>query len=313
MSQVATTETAPKSPRPMPEVPGVRHEYRQAGDVLLHLAEAGEGPPLLLLHGWWQHWYTWHHLIPPLSREYRVLCPDLRGFGWSEAPAQGYERETMARDVLALLDDLGIERVRVAGHDWGGWLGFLLCLMAPERVERFMALGIANPSAPLSVASIANYWRFWYQYVLAAPLIGAAAVRRLSQQRGLILRWAAGARERRNEQELGIFLPQLQEPARVRASVLLYRDFLRRDMRRMLVGRYRRDRPGVPTLMLHGSDDKIIRPSNLPHPKAWAADLEIELIPDCGHFIIDERPELVLERARTFFGPASNESTRCRQ
>jgi pimeloyl-ACP methyl ester carboxylesterase len=286
----------------MPVVEGVHHSFHRVGDVELHLAEAGQGPPLLLLHGWWEHWYTWRKLIPALSRDYRVLCPDLRGFGWSEAPAKGYDRETMARDILGLLDELGIERVRVAGHDWGGWLGFLLCLMAPERVERFMALGIANPSAPLSAASVANYWRFWYQWVLAAPLLGAAAVRRLSQQRGLILRWAAGPPETRDERTLQIFLAQLEEPERVRASVLLYRAFLLRDMRRMLLGRYRRRRPRVPTLLLHGAGDKIIRPSNLPHPKAWAEDLEIELIPDCGHFIVDERPGLVLERAFDFFG-----------
>jgi pimeloyl-ACP methyl ester carboxylesterase len=295
-------DTGRFSSRPQPEVEGVRHSYHRVGQVELHLAEAGQGPPLLLLHGWWQHWYAWRGLIPPLSREYRVLCPDLRGFGWSEVPAKGYDRETMAGDILALLDELGVERVRLAGHDWGGWLGFLLCLMAPERVERFLALGIANPSAPLSVTSVANYWRFWYQWVLAAPLFGPTAVKRLAQQRGLVLRWAAGGRERWNGKEARIFLAQLEEPERVRASVLLYRDFLRRDMRRMLLGRYRRKRPGVPTLMLHGMDDKIIRPSNLPHPKAWAEDLDIELVRDCGHFIVDERPELVLERALAFLG-----------
>jgi pimeloyl-ACP methyl ester carboxylesterase len=287
--------------RPMPEVDGTRHSYHRVGEVELHLAAAGQGPPLLLLHGWWQHWYTWRELIPPLSREYRVLCPDLRGFGWSEAPPKGYRRETMARDILGLLDELGVERVRAIGHDWGGWLGFLLCLMAPERIERFLALGIANPSAPLSAVSVANYWRFWYQWLLAAPLIGPAEVGRLSRQRGITLRWAAGPRERWNQESLRIFLAQLEEPERVRASVLLYRDFLRHDMRHMLLGRYRRERPGVPTLLLHGEQDNIIRPSNLPHPRAWAADLEIEPIPDCGHFIVDERPELVLERAIAFF------------
>lgn len=294
-------ETTRFSRRPQLHVDGVRHSYHRVPGVQLHLAEAGQGPPLLLLHGWWQHWYTWHSLIPRLSLDYRVLCPDLRGFGWSEAPAKGYDRETMARDILALLDELGVKRVRIAGHDWGGWLGYLICLTAPERVERFMALGIANPSAPLSVASVANYWRFWYQWVLAAPLLGAAAVRRLARRRGRILRWAAGPPQRWNEDELGVFLAQLEEPARVRASVLLYRDFLRHDMRRMLLRRYRRRRPGVRTLVLHGMDDRIIRPSNLPHPKAWAEDLEIELVRDCGHFIVDERPELVLERALAFF------------
>jgi pimeloyl-ACP methyl ester carboxylesterase len=294
-------ETGAFSSRPLPDVEGVRHRFHRVGDVEFHLAEAGEGPSLLLLHGWWQHWYAWHELIPRLAQDYHVLCPDLRGFGWSQAPRRGYDRETMARDMIGLLDRLGIERTRLAGHDWGGWIGFLLCLLAPERVDRLLALGIANPSAPLSVASIANYWRFSYQWMIAAPLLGAAAVRRLAQQRGVILSWAAGPPDQRRESASRIFLAQLEEPERARASVLLYRDFLLRDMRQMLLGRYRRrTRPGVPTLILHGMDDRIIRPCNLPHPKAWAGDLKIELIRGCGHFILDERPELVLERALAF-------------
>src|SRR5438034_483714 len=104
--------------RPMPEVKGVRHRMLKVGDVDLHLAEAGEGSPLLLLHGYPQHWYVWRELIPDLARHNHVLVPDLRGFGWSEAPREGYDKETLMRDVLALLDQLGIERVPVAGHDW---------------------------------------------------------------------------------------------------------------------------------------------------------------------------------------------------
>jgi pimeloyl-ACP methyl ester carboxylesterase len=83
----------------------------------MHLAQAGEGRPIVMLHGWPQHWYLWRRVIPLLAPHARVLCPDLRGFGWTDAPGRGYDRETMAQDVLALLDELGLERIDLVGHD----------------------------------------------------------------------------------------------------------------------------------------------------------------------------------------------------
>ena len=126
-------------------VPGVRHRTVSAGAVDLHVAEAGDGPPLLLLHGWPQHWWSFRRLIPRLAERYRVIAPDLRGWGWSDAPPGDYAKATFAADVRALLDAEGLDRVRIVGHDWGGYAAFLLALQHPERVERVVALDIAPP------------------------------------------------------------------------------------------------------------------------------------------------------------------------
>ena len=94
-----------------------------------------DAPPLVLLHGWPQHWYLWRNVIPAVADRYRVLAPDLRGFGWSDAPAGGYRKERMASDVLGLLDALGVERAQLVGHDWGGWIGFLLGAPRPRALR----------------------------------------------------------------------------------------------------------------------------------------------------------------------------------
>src|SRR3954465_13272432 len=133
---------------PMPEVAGVPHRFVEVNGVRIHVAEAGEGPPLLLLHGWPQHWWCWRHLIPALAQTHRVLAPDLRGWGWSAAPVGSYEKLTFADDVVGLLDAEGLESVRVVGHDWGGFTAFLLGIEHPDRLERIVNLDITPPWMP---------------------------------------------------------------------------------------------------------------------------------------------------------------------
>jgi pimeloyl-ACP methyl ester carboxylesterase len=121
----------------------VEHLFIDAGRLRMHLTEAGEGKPIVMLHGWPQHWYVWRRVIPLLAPHARILCPDLRGFGWTDAPSGGYERETMAQDVLALLDELGLESVDLVGHDWGGWVTPLSSPSAPDQAVR----GTRHPAA----------------------------------------------------------------------------------------------------------------------------------------------------------------------
>ena len=157
--------------RPLPQLPGVEHRFVDTARLRVHVAEAGSGEPLVLQHGWPQHWLAWRKLIPELAESYRVICPDLRGLGWSDAPPQGYEKEQMASDLLALLDALELDRVRLVGHDWGGFAGFLACLRAPERFERFCCLGITTPWLRVS-SSPAAFAKTAYQPLLATPGLG---------------------------------------------------------------------------------------------------------------------------------------------
>lgn len=290
----------------MPAVPGVRHSWVRAGDVTLHVAEAGEGPPLVLLHGWPQHWYMWRDVIPALAVDHRVICPDLRGFGWSDAPRRGYDKETLARDVIALLDALGIERVRLAGHDWGGWAGFLVCLLAPERVERFVAFNIPHPFTSRGPRAALTLWRFAYQVPLALPLFGPWFSRWLSRRDDAFARRAGMPWD---ALETATFLGQFAEPARARAAAGIYRSFMTTDMPRSLSARYRRMRLSTPALIVHGTDDPVVRPVHLEGYEPFADDLRVELVPGVGHFIVDERPDLACARLRSFLAEDTQASS----
>jgi pimeloyl-ACP methyl ester carboxylesterase len=285
-----------------PHVDGVSHRWVKARGIEFHVAEAGAGEDVVLcLHGWPQHWYEWRKLMPALADRQRVLALDLRGFGWSDAPRGGYEKEEMATDVLAVLDQLDLERVKLIGHDWGGWIGFLLGLRAPERFERFLALNIVPPW--VNVRNVVEHaWRFWYQQMVLAPGLGYALHRRGDFVKRVLV-GGSTIKDVWSPEELAAFSENLAEPARARAAVQMYRVFNWRELLPIARGRYASARLTVPTLLLFGADDFVLRPSMLAGYERHAEGMRVELVPGCGHFIADERPDLVAARAREFLAP----------
>lgn len=288
--------------REIPHVDGVEHRFVEANGIRIHVAEAGPGdaPALVMLHGWPEHWYIWRHLIGPMARGRRVVCPDLRGLGWSDAPPGGYEKEALADDLFALLDRLGVDRCGLVGHDWGGWVSFLACLREPDRFEALLALAIVPPMGRTTLRSALGAWRFWYQLVLASPFGARAAAGLGSGPGATAFRWIGT--DAWSDEERASYLDQLEEPARARASVQYYRTFQLRELPALVRGRYADARLHVPTRLLFGAEESAMSPAMLDGAERNADDLTIEVLPGVGHFIPDERPELVLERARELFG-----------
>jgi pimeloyl-ACP methyl ester carboxylesterase len=287
-----------------PEVDGVTHRYVEVPGARLHVAEAGEGPPVLCLHGWPQHWWIWRKVIPALAEDRRVICPDLRGFGWSQAPGGRYEISELAADMVALLDQLGIDQVDLIGHDWGGYTGFLLCLDAPERVRNYLALGIVHPWFEPPKPSPQALQRAAYQFVLATPLLGEGVLRFLPGFVKLVLRRGAHPSMRWSEQELACYADSFRSRDHALAASHVYRSFLLRELPRLKEGHYRSQRSSVPTRVLTGEADPVIRMDIMAGYEPYADDLSVEEIAGCGHFIAEEKPELVVERARALFGTA---------
>ena len=289
-------------PSEPPAVAGVSHRWVEARGLRFHVAEAGEGEDVVLcLHGWPQHWYEWRHLMPALADRHRVLALDLRGCGWSDAPRDGYEKENLADDVLAVLDALGLERVKLVGHDWGGWVGFLLCLREPRRFERFFVMNIVPPWVRMRPI-VSHAWRFWYQQVVLAPGLGY----RLHLNGEFVRRVLVGGSDVKDvwdEETLSAFADNYAEPSRARAAVQMYRVFNWREALPIARGRYAAARLQVPTSMLFGVDDFVLRPQMLAGYQRHAEEMRVELVEGSGHFIADERPQLVVERARDFLAP----------
>lgn len=276
-----------------PSLPGVTHEWIDAGGLRTHVALAGpqDAPPLLLVHGWPQHWWAWRFVIEELAAEYRIVAPDLRGHGWTDAPRDGYEKEQLASDLLALLDVMGIDRVTWAGHDWGAWTGMLAALRAPERFERLLPLCVPPPFStsrdPRTLALVLGY-----QGPISTPVLGSFIVRQGFA--GRILR-IARARGEFTEAEIATYDKVFR--ARPHVTVAMYRTFLARESLPMMRGRYAGQTLEVPTLMLVGDRDLITR--DVPAgPYEGQPNLTVERLDGVGHFLLEEDPAAVVAAIR---------------
>ena len=302
---LASGMTAPANgfATPIPHVDGVRHRDVEARGMRFHVAEAGEGGerPVVMVHGWPQHWYAWRKVMPLLATDRRVICPDLRGMGWSDAPAGRYAKQTLADDVLAVLDELGVREFDLVAHDWGAWAGFLMALDHPERVRHYLVLNMVTPwPDPPSPGGLLGIVRLWYQVLLATPGLGRAVLRHTGFVRAVVTGGAVH-RDAWTDADVESFVAVLREPARAAASTSIYRTFLGLELFPWLAGRNRGRRLTVPTRLLHGKKDLAIDHRRLGDWDRWTDDMQVELRDDSGHFIAEELPEVVADRARALF------------
>ncbi len=159
----------------MTSAPALEHHTATVNGTRLHYVRAGQGRPVMLLHGWPQTWYEWRHVVDLLAGDFTVIAPDLRGFGYSGKPATGYDAETMAADLAALAGHLGLRDVTVIGHDWGAVFGYVYAAASPEQVSALGIVEMALPGVGVMEQAMApqpagNYlWHMGFQSVPDLP------------------------------------------------------------------------------------------------------------------------------------------------
>jgi pimeloyl-ACP methyl ester carboxylesterase len=299
---VSDPRIAPVGPD-LPALDGVEHRYiTTASGVTIHVADAGpsDGTPVMLVHGFPQHWWEWHRLIGPLAADgYRVLAPDLRGAGWSDAPRGPYRKAEMADDLADVIDRLGVGPVKLVAHDWGGPVAFILLIQRPDLVTAFCGLNTIAPWMRLDGPAIRHFWSFWYQFVLLTPGLGpwliAGGQPRFIQW---LVRWVGGGFDW-TEQDIECYQAPMRDPARAYAGSQWYRTFQTRELVGWLRGKYAMP-VNVPLRFVTGLNDPVITPTLHRGYESWASDVTFETIPGVGHWIVEEAHDLVLDRLRTF-------------
>lgn len=279
---------------------GITHCYAELNQVLMHYVEAGSGFPLLLLHGWPQTWYAWRRVIPALARHYRVIAPDLRGLGDTSRPLDGYDKRTVAADLWQLMHDhLGHESFHLVGHDWGGPTAYALAVARPGAVRRLAVLDVVIPGD--GADGFSQGGRRWHHAFHMTPDLPEALT---GGRERVYLEWFyrnfAHRPDTIDECDLQEYLRTYTRPGAMRAGFAYYRA-LPRDIadNQETIGQ---DRLRMPVLAVGGA-------------KAWgrgrevaqslrrvAVDVSEDVVPECGHFIPEERPDHLIERLSTFLG-----------
>ena len=300
MANLPAIALLPKEP---PALPGVEHRWiATPAGIRIHVALAGpaDGAPLMLVHGFPQHWWEWHALIGPLAADgYRVIVPDLRGAGWSDAPHGAYLKAEMGDDLAHVLDALGVGPVKVAAHDWGGPVAFCMLLAHPEKVSGFLGFNTLAPVIQLDAGMLKHSWAFWYQFPILAPGIGP---RILGHRDGRYLRMLQGwvsPGYTWPEEDTQLYLGQLQDPAKAYAQSQWYRTFQLRELAAWRT-RYTDARVSVPVRWVTGLDDPVVTPTLHRWYGDMLLDVEYEKVPGVGHWIVEQAPELALDRLRSF-------------
>ena len=279
------------------------HREEKVGELRLHWAEAGEGPLVLLLHGFPEHWLAWRKQIPALAAAgFRAVAPDLRGYNLSEKPkgVASYRVEKLAGDVAGLVRHLGYERTFLAGHDWGGAIAWCVPALHPGLVEKLAILNAPHPVLMRKkLATLAQARRSSYIFFFQLPWLPE---RSLTRRRAGFLKGML----RRDPVTPGAFSPEEIEayreaflrPGAATAAVNYYRAAFRSGLR---VPGLRRSLEGVPTLVLWGERDRYLGPELLDGLDALVPDLRVVRIPDASHWLPSDAPEQVNAELVSFF------------
>jgi len=297
-------------------LPPVPERRIATNGVELQVREEGEGPLVVLCHGFPELAFSWRRQVPALvGAGFRVLAPDLRGFGGSSAPAEveAYDVVSLCGDLCGLLDALGEEAAIFVGHDWGASLVWQLAVLHPQRVRAVAGLSVPfvprAPAPPLAIMRRhlgEDFYIVWFQQPGVADAVLARDVRRtLTTSRVWTAQWAQedGRTSRLppwlSEQELAVYVEAFERTG-FTGGLNWYRNI---DRNWELTASVAERRVEQPALFLTGERDPVRRFMPAEAMYGWVTDLRAELVvPDAGHWVQQEAPEAVNEALLGFLG-----------
>jgi len=264
----------------------VSHGIVDVGEVRLHCAAAGSGAPLVLLHGFPDFWYGWRHQMGALARAgYRVVAPDLRGYGASDRPrgVGAYALPRLVRDVVGLLETLDTPAT-LCGHDWGGVIAWQVAAERPDLLERLVILNAPHPAQyRRALLRSTQLLRSWYAGAFQLPWLPEQLMVRLLPR---MLRGHGVA-----DADVALYQRAFPDADAFRAPL----DYYRAAARTLLRRRHRAGHVAVPTTVVRGERDRYLDPSLLDGLDRWVERLTVHRLPRAGHFVQWDEPDLVSE------------------
>jgi pimeloyl-ACP methyl ester carboxylesterase len=275
--------------------------FIDAGGLRQHVVIGGEGPPLLLVHGWPENWYAWRLLMPALARDFEVIAVDQRGIGLTDKPDTGYDARTLAADLIALMDALGHDRFAMAGHDTGFAIAYAVAADFPERVDRVILAEIpgppgATPAPPLFVPGPLNA-RLWH---LPFNRVETLPEQLVTGREDVFFgyEFAIQGGPKLPDDVVAYYVRLLSNPDALRGCFGFYRaldETLGQNAQR-------KTRPlPMPVLAIGGaaSYGEVVGKTM----KLLADDVQSVVIPGAGHWVAEQAPDEVLAALSAFLAP----------
>ena len=271
------------------ELPLLKHDHVTVRGARIHYVSAGQGEPILLLHGFPQTWYCWRRVIPILSKHFRVIVPDLKGCGDSDTPRRAYDVTTLSEEWGEFMNALEIDRFDLAGHDWGGIIAWRMALDYPGRIRRLVIL-----NAPF------RKWRpKAYVFFFCLPLLPELIFRRWNDavMEEMLIKASYDFERTYTAEDLKAYQDAFRRPGVHKASLAYYRSAWR-GLKRLYDDRNKKIE--VPTLVIWGVFDPTLPVALTLGLEKEVRDLQIHYVPLAGHFVQEEQPDAVNAQMLSF-------------
>lgn len=298
-----------------PDVDSDRWLHRRvaADGVELHCvspregADAGQAPLMLCLHGFPEFWYSWRHQLGAFADAYHVVAPDMRGYNLSDKPAgrRAYRLERLVADVRALIGNLGYERCVLVGHDWGGAVAWQFAHTHPEMLEQLVVLNLPHPVRFFEgLATAAQLRRSWYIFLFQLPWLPEKLLSR-NDYRAISGVFASQAKnpDAFTQADLDAYRRAASQPGALTAMLNYYRNL---PVQGFSFRRDSYDRLAVPTLLVWGEDDEALGTELTYGTERFVDDLRIAYIPNCSHWVQQDRPARVNQLMSEFLDKAKS-------
>ena len=274
----------------------IADRYATVNGVKLHYLVAGEGTPVILLHGYAQNSHMWRPLMKELAKTHMVVAPDLRGFGDSSRPASGYDKKTMAQDVHALAQTLGIRKAGVAGHDIGLMVAYAYAAQYPQEVERLALMDAFIPGVgdTTNLFLLKDLWHF--HFYGPTPLALVKGRERVYFEH-FWNDFAADGTRSVSEADRRFYATKYAQPGAMKAGMEVFRNF---DQDAKDNAAFAATKLTMPVLVLGG--EKSGGDFLITQGRMVATNVEGVLVTGSGHWLIDEAPGQVIPKLVEFFG-----------
>ena len=283
----------------------LREGYAEVGDVKLHYVEAGDGPLVVLLHGFPEFWYGWRLQIAPLAAAgFRVVAPDTRGINLSSRPGgvAAYYADKLAADIRGLIHERGAESALVVGHDWGGTIAWTMAMNHPEVVDRLAILNAAHPRRfNKGLRNPRQAARTWYLFYFQTPGLPERHVRAGDWK--FLKHFLRDAQPPYTQEEMDRYVEAWSQPGAATAMTNYYRGATRHSPKIQTVS--------APTLVIWGQRDRYLGPDLAEPDRADVPNLDrVERLSNASHWVHHDEAERVTKLLIDFFAPARTTQNR---